>query len=154
MAADPASLKERISDDLKAAMRAQDKRRVGVLRLINAAIKQREVDDRVVLDDPAILGILDKMVKQRRDSLTQYLAGNRQDLADQEQYEIDLIQGFLPKALTAVEIDDLITSAIQETGASSPKDMGKVMGVLRSQVQGRADVAAVSAQVKTRLAAL
>lgn len=154
MAADPASLKERISDDLKAAMRAQDKRRVGVLRLINAAIKQREVDDRVVLDDPAILGILDKMVKQRRDSLTQYLAGNRQDLADQEQYEIDLIQGFLPKALTAIEIDDLITSAIQETGASSPKDMGKVMGVLRSQVQGRADVAAVSAQVKTRLAAL
>ena len=154
MAADLASLKERISDDLKAAMRAQDKRRVGVLRLINAAIKQREVDDRVVLDDPAILGILDKMVKQRRDSLTQYLAGNRQDLADQEQYEIDLIQGFLPKALTAIEIDDLITSAIQETGASSPKDMGKVMGVLRSQVQGRADVAAVSAQVKTRLAAL
>ncbi|CAK0771554.1 GatB/YqeY domain-containing protein [Gammaproteobacteria bacterium] len=149
-----ASLKERINEDIKTAMRAQDKRRVGVLRLIMAAVKQREVDDRVVVDDPALLGILDKMIKQRRDSVVQYQSGGREDLAQQEIYEIEVIQEYLPRPLTEAELDALINAAVQQAGASSVKDMGKVMAILRAQVQGKADMGEVGARVKGRLSAL
>ncbi len=146
-------LKNRISDDTKTAMREQDKARLGVLRLIGAAIKQREVDERISLDDAQVLAVLDKMVKQRRDSIDQYEKAGRQELADKEAYEIDVIQAYLPKALSETELQQLIDAAIAECGASSIKEMGKVMGVLKPQVQGRADMGAVSAQVKTRLGA-
>ncbi len=144
-------LKDRISNDVKVAMRAQDKRRLGALRLIMAAVKQREVDERVVVDDPALLSILEKMLKQRRDSVVQYQNGGREDLAEQEIYEIDLIQSYLPMPLTDAELDTLLEAALQQTGAASVKDMGKVMAVLRTEVQGRADMGAVSSRVKSRL---
>jgi hypothetical protein len=137
---------------MKAAMKAGDKGRLGVIRLINAAIKQREVDERTELDDAQCLAVLDKMVKQRRDSLQQYLDAGRNELAEQERFEIEVCQGYMPAALSAEEIKDLIDSAIAETGAESMKDMGKVMGVLKPQIQGRADMSAVSAEVKSRLA--
>jgi hypothetical protein len=137
---------------MKAAMKAGDKGRLGVIRLINAAIKQREVDERTELDDAQCLAVLDKMVKQRRDSLQQYLDAGRNELAEQERFEIEVCQGYMPAALRAEEIKDLIDSAIAETGAESMKDMGKVMGVLKPQIQGRADMSAVSAEVKSRLA--
>jgi len=145
------TLKERINQDVKNAMRAQDKRRLAALRLIMAAIKQREVDERITVDDPILLGILEKMIKQRRDSITQYQNGGRADLADQEAYEIDLIQEYLPKPLTAEELQSLIESAIQNTGAASIKDMGKVMAALRAQAQGRVDMGELGARIKARL---
>lgn len=145
-------LKQRLQADMKAAMKAGDKGRLGVIRLINAAIKQREVDERTELDDAQCLAVLDKMVKQRRDSLQQYLDAGRNELAEQERFEIEVCQGYMPAALSAEEIKDLIDSAIAETGAESMKDMGKVMGVLKPQIQGRADMSAVSAEVKSRLA--
>ncbi len=147
------SLKERISDDVKVAMRAQDKRRLGTLRLIMAAVKQREVDERVVVDDVALLGILEKMLKQRADSVAQYQSGGREDLAEQERYEIQLIQGYLPQPLTEEELATLIEAAIQQTGACSVKDMGKVMAVLRTDVLGRADMGKLGGLVKGRLSA-
>jgi len=147
------NLKGRINEDLKTAMRAQDKRRVGTLRLVMAAVKQREVDDRVLVDDPALLGILDKMIKQRRDSVVQYQSGGREDLAQQEIYEIEVIQNYLPQPLTEAELDTLVDTAVQQTGADSVKDMGKVMTVLRAQVQGRVDMGEVGARVKRRLSA-
>lgn len=150
---DPAgTLKERINQDVKNAMRSQDKRRLGALRLIMAAIKQREVDERITVDDPTLLGILEKMLKQRRDSMTQYQKGGRDDLAEQEAYEIDLIQEYLPKPLTEAEVNAMIESAVQNTGAASIKDMAKVMGALRAQVTGRFDMGELSARVRTRLA--
>jgi len=144
-------LKQRLNEDMKTALKAGDKRRLGIIRLINAAIKQREVDERIELDDPQILAVLDKMVKQRRDSITQYEAVKRTDLADQERFEIDVCQEYMPAALSAEEINLLVESAVAESGATSIKDMGKVMAILRPQVQGRADVGAVSALVKQRL---
>lgn len=144
-------LKQRLTEDMKTAMKAGDKRRLGIIRLINAAIKQREVDERIELDDPQILAVLDKMVKQRRDSITQYEAVKRTDLADQERFEIDVCQEYMPAALSAEEIHLLVATAVAQSGASSMKDMGKVMAILRPQVQGRADVGAVSALVKQRL---
>lgn len=145
------NLKERINEDLKNAMRAQDKRLVGTLRLVMAAIKQREVDERVTLNNSALIGILEKMIKQRRDSVTQYQNGGREDLARQESYEIEIIQSYLPQPLTTGELDDLIHAAVQQTGASSVKDMGKVMTVLRVQVQGKVDMGEVGTRVKARL---
>lgn len=145
------SLKDQITDDMKAAMRAGDKPRLGVIRLILAAIKQREVDERITLDDSQVLAVLDKMVKQRRDSVTQYQAGNRQDLADQETAEIALIQAYLPAQLSDAKLDALVAEAIQASGAAGIKDMGKVMGLLKPKVQGRADMGAVSARIKARL---
>lgn len=144
-------LKERITDNMKTAMRARDKDRLGVIRLIQAAIKQREVDERITLDDTQVLAALDKMLKQRRDSITQFESGNRQDLADKEKFEVDIIREFMPQALTDAEIDTLIDEVMTQTGAASIKDMGKVMGALKPKIQGRADAGAVSAKIKQRL---
>lgn len=145
------AIKGKIQEDMKSAMRSQEKDRLSAIRLILAALKQREVDERIELTDEHVLAILDKMLKQRRESVAQYEAANRQDLADKEVAEIQVIQAYLPAQLSPEEIDALISDAIQETGANSARDMGKVMGVLKPKVQGRADVSAVSNQVKERL---
>lgn len=144
-------LKGRILDAVKDAMRAGDRKRLGVLRLLSAAIKQREVDDRTALDDAQVIALLSKQVKQRQESIAQYETHGRDDLAGQERYELTIIQEFLPQPLSDAEIDTLIAQAVDEVGASSMKDMGKVMGVLRPRLQGRADMAAVSARIKSRL---
>lgn len=146
------SLKQQITEDMKAAMKGGDKKRLGVIRLILAAIKQIEVDSRITsLEDDQVLAVLDKMQKQRRESITQYEKAGRTDLAEQEEYEIGIIQGYLPAALSEAEITTLIQAAIQESQASAIKDMGKVMAILKPKMQGRADMSAVSAQVKTHL---
>ena len=145
------SLKERITDDMKAALRAGEKERLGVIRMITSAIKQREVDERITLDDAQVLSVLDKMIKQRKESLVQFQAGNRQDLVDKESAEIVLLQGYMPSQLTGAEIDALIGEAIAAVGATSIKDMGKVMGVIKQKAQGRADMAAVGAKIKAKL---
>lgn len=144
-------LKERLQAEMKAALKAGDKPRLGVIRLINAAVKQREIDERIELDDVQCLAVIDKMIKQRRDSISQYQAAGRQDLADQERYEVGVCQEYLPAALEDAEIDRLIDAALSENAAASMKDMGKVMGQLKTQLQGRADMTAVSAKVKARL---
>lgn len=146
------SLKDQLKDQQKLAMLARDKARLGTIRLLMAEIKQREVDTRVELNDEDILAVVTKMVKQRRDSISQFEAAGRQDLADKESAEILVLQEFLPQQLTAEEIAVLIEQAITESGAAVMADMGKVMAVLKPKIQGRADVGAVSAQVKTRLA--
>ncbi|MFM5214297.1 GatB/YqeY domain-containing protein [Aeromonas hydrophila] len=146
------SLKDQLKDQQKLAMLAKDKARLGAIRLLMAEIKQREVDTRVELNDQDILAVVTKMVKQRRDSISQFEAAGRQDLADKESAEIVVLQEFLPQQLTAAEIAALIEQAIAESGAAVMSDMGKVMAVLKPKIQGRADVGAVSAQVKTRLA--
>lgn len=145
------SLKLQLTDDMKTAMRGHDKRRLGVIRLALAAIKQREVDERIELDDDQILSALEKMLKQRRDSVTQYEAAKREDLAEQERYEIGVLQTYLPKQLDRAELDAMIDTAISETGAESMRDMGKVMGLLKERAAGRADMAEVSKQIKARL---
>ncbi|MBW3812498.1 GatB/YqeY domain-containing protein [Aeromonas hydrophila] len=146
------SLKDQLKDQQKLAMLAKDKARLGAIRLLMAEIKQREVDTRVELNDQDILAVVTKMVKQRRDSISQFEAAGRQDLADKESAEIVVLQEFLPQQLTAAEIAALIEQAIAESGAAVMADMGNVMAVLKPKIQGRADVGAVSAQVKTRLA--
>lgn len=145
-------LKDQLKDQQKLAMLAKDKARLGAIRLLMAEIKQREVDTRVELSDEDILAVVTKMVKQRRDSISQFEAAGRQDLADKESAEIVVLQEFLPQQLTADEIAALIEQAIAQSGAAVMADMGKVMAVLKPKIQGRADVGAVSAQVKTRLA--
>ena len=145
------SLKERITDDMKAAMRSGEKERLGIIRMITSAIKQREVDERIVLDDAQVTSVLEKMIKQRKESLEQFTAGNRQDLADKESFEITLLQGYMPSQLSGAEIDALITEAIAAVGATSIKDMGKVMGIIKGKAAGRADMAAVGAKIKARL---
>ena len=147
------SLKTRILDDVKNAMRARERDRLGALRLITAAIKQIEVDERIELDDARVLGVLDKMAKQRRESLEQFEKAGREDLAEKERYELGLIQTYLPEPLGEDELADLIQAAIKELGASSIRDMGQVMNTLRGQVQGRADMKAVSQAVKQQLGA-
>lgn len=147
------AIKGQIQEDMKTAMRNQDKERLATIRLILAALKQREVDERITLSDEHVLAILDKMLKQRRDSITQFEAGNRPDLAEKEMAEIHVIQSYLPAQLTDAEIMTLIDAAVKESGATSAKDMGKVMAILKPKVQGRADVGAISAKVKERLAA-
>lgn len=146
------SIKERINEDMKTAMRSQEKERLGTIRLIMAAIKQREVDERIQLNDEQVLATLNKMIKQRRDSISQYESGNRLDLAQKEAEEIKVIQTYLPAQLSAAEIDQAITAVISETGANSAKDMGKVMGKLKGMLQGKADMTLVSTRVKERLA--
>lgn len=146
------TLKGRIQSDMKDAMKAGDKDRLKVVRLILAAIKQVEVDERIELTDAAIVGILNKMVKQRRESVSQFTDGGRSDLADIETAEIAIIEGYLPEPLSDAELDALIESAISETGANSVRDMGKVMGKVKAAAEGRADMGAVSARVKARLA--
>jgi uncharacterized protein len=145
------SLKERITDDMKAAMRAGEKERLGVIRMITSAIKQREVDERIALDDAQVLSVLEKMIKQRKESLVQFQAGNRQDLVDKESAEITLLQTYLPSQLSAAELDALIVEAIAASGAASIKDMGKVMGIIKAKAQGRADMGAVGAKIKAKL---
>ncbi len=145
------SLKERIQEDMKNAMRARASERLGTIRLILAAIKQREVDERITLDDTQILAVLDKMLKQRRESITQFVNAGREDLAAKERNEITVIQDYMPAALSDAELDALIDAAIAESGAQAVKDMGKVMAIVRPQVQGRGDMSAVSARIKARL---
>jgi len=145
------TLKGQIQEDVKSAMRARDQRRLTALRLITAAIKQVEVDQRIEMDDTGVLAVLDKMVKQRRDSLDQYQSAGRDDLAAQEKFELDLIANYLPEALSREELSALIKQAIIDTGASSMRDMGSVMNKLRDKVQGRADMKAVSTAVKEQL---
>jgi uncharacterized protein YqeY len=144
-------LKNRISEDMKAAMRAKEKERLATIRLIQAAIKQREVDERIDLDDDQVIVVLDKMVKQRKESIAQFTDAGRDELAAKEQAEIDIIQEYLPEALSEAEIEAMISEAITATGASEMKDMGKVMGMLKPKLQGRADMGAVSAQIKAKL---
>jgi uncharacterized protein len=145
------SLKDKIQDDLKQAMREKDQARVDTLRLLTAAIKQREVDERVVLDDTQVLGVIEKLVKKSRESIEQYEKGGRPDLAAKEQTEIAIWQAYLPQPLSSAEIDQLVREAIAEASATSIKDMGKVMGILKPKLQGRADVGQVSAQVRSKL---
>ena len=145
------SLKDRLQQEMKDAMRGGDKPRLGVIRLILAAIKQREVDERIELDDARITVVLDKMSKQRRDSLEQYEKAGRDDLAAQEKFELEILKTYLPEQLDDAEIDSLIEAAIAATGAAGMKDMGKVMGQLKDKLQGRADMGAVSGKIKARL---
>ena len=145
------TLKERITEDMKAAMRASEKERLSTIRLVQAAIKQREVDERITLDDTQVLVVLEKMVKQRKESIAQFEQGGRKDLADKERREIELLQAYLPAQLSDGELDALIRDAVAATGAASIKDMGKVMGVVKSKAAGRADMAAVGARVKALL---
>jgi hypothetical protein len=146
------TLKTRIQNDMKDAMKAGDKDRLKVVRMLLAAIKQVEIDRRIELDDPAVLGIVDKMVKQRRDSASQFQAGNREDLANSELAEISELERYLPEPLSEAEVDALIEKAIAATGATGIRDMGKVMGILKASAQGRADMGTVGAKVKARLA--
>ena len=146
-----ANLKQQIQEDMKNAMRAKDQRRLDTIRLILAAVKQIEVDERIEVDDARLLAILDKLLKQRRDSIAQYETAGRHDLVEQESYEMTVIQSYMPAQLNAEEIENLINEAINTVAASSAKDMGKVMAELKPKIQGRADVAAVSAKVKERL---
>jgi uncharacterized protein YqeY len=136
---------------MKTAMKAGDKTRLGVIRLMLAAIKQREIDERIELDDTQVLAVLDKMVKQRRDSIAQYSGAGREDLAEIERFEVEVIQSYLPRALTDDELTALIDAAMASTQASAMSDMGKVMSLLKPQIQGRADMGSVSARVKQRL---
>lgn len=145
------SLRDQITEAMKSALRAGDKPRLGVLRLALAAIKQREVDERIVLDDVQVLAVLEKMLKQRRDSLAQFQAAQRADLAAQEQYEISQLETWLPAPLSESELEALLAAVIAETGASNARDMGKVMAALKPQVAGRADMTTLSARVKARL---
>ena len=145
------TLKERITEDMKAAMRSGQKERLGVIRMLTAAIKQREVDERITLDDAQVTGVIEKMIKQRKESLQQFQAGNRPDLADKEAAEIALLQTYLPAALTDGEVDALIAEAIAAVGAASIKDMGKVMALIKGRAQGRADMAVVGAKIKAKL---
>jgi uncharacterized protein YqeY len=148
------SLKDTITNDMKTAMKGGEKDRLGVIRLILAAIKQREVDERIVLDDAQVLGVIEKMIKQRRDSITQFRAAAREDLATKEEYEVGVIQAYMPAQLSEAEIDAIIAKAIADSGATSAKDMGKVIGLVRAQVAGKADMGAVSQAVKNKLAVL
>ena len=145
------SLKQQISDDMKAAMRAKETARLGAIRLLLAAMKQREVDERIELTDADVLAIIDKMLKQRRDSISQYEAANRNDLADVEKFEMGVLQGYMPQQLSEAEIDAAISQAIGTSGAASAQDMGKVMAILKPQLAGRADIGKVSGLVKAKL---
>jgi uncharacterized protein len=145
------ALKDRITEDMKTAMKAGAKERLATIRLALAAIKQREVDERISLDDTQVLAVLDKMIKQRRESITQFQTGGRADLVAKETAEIAVLQGYLPAQLTEAEIDEAIAQAIAATGAASVKDMGKVMALVKPKAQGRADLGAVSARIKQKL---
>ncbi len=145
------SLRLQISEDMKTAMRAKDSARLSAIRLLLAAMKQREVDERIELDDTQVIEIIEKMLKQRRDSISQYEAAKRTDLADVEKFEVQVLTGYLPQALTEAEIAAIIEKVIADTGATGVKDMGKVMGLVKPQIIGRADMGKVSGQIKTRL---
>ena len=146
------SLKERITEDMKTAMRSGDKERLGHIRMLQAAIKQREVDERISLDDSQVMAVLEKMIKQRREAIAQFEAGARADLAAREAAEIALLQTYLPEPLSAAELEALVAAAIAETGATTIKDMGKVMGLVKGRAAGRADMGAVGTLIKSKLA--
>ncbi len=146
------SLKERINEDMKSALRGREAARLSALRLLLAAIKQREVDERAALGDAEVVAVIDKMLKQRRDSIEQFESAGRQDLADAEKFEISVLQTYLPQALSAAEVDAAVAAAIAQTGAKGPQDMGKVMAVLKPLLTGRADLGKVSTLVKAKLA--
>lgn len=147
------SLKDRIGEDMKAALRARDPARLSAIRLLLAAMKQKEVDERIALEDAHVLAIIDKMIKQRRESISQYESAGRKDLADAEKFEIGVLSEYLPKQMSDVEIAQAIDAAVAEAGAAGVKDMGKVMGLLKPRLAGRADLGKVSTQVKARLSA-
>lgn len=147
------SLKERISEDMKAALRARETARLGAIRLLLAALKQKEVDERIALDDAAVIVIVEKLIKQRKDSATQYEAAKRTDLAEAERFEIDVLRAYLPAAMAEDKIDAAIEAAITSTGATGPGDIGKLMAVLKPQLAGRADMASVATRVKALLTA-
>jgi hypothetical protein len=146
------TLKARVTEDMKSALRAKDTQRLGALRLLLAAVKQREVDERRELTDSDIVSTIEKMIKQRRDAITQFEAGGRSDLAAAEAFEVALLQGYLPAQLSSAEVDEAIALVIAETGATGPQGMGKVMAALKTRLAGRADMGEVSALVKARLA--
>jgi len=146
------NLKERITEDMKAAMRAKDSARLGAIRFLQAAIKQKEVDERVTADDAAVLAIVEKLIKQRKDSIQQFQQAARTDLVEKEQAELALLQGYLPQQMSAAELDQAIAAAIAESGAAGPQAMGKVMALLKPRLAGRADIGKASALVKARLA--
>ena len=148
------SLKLKLTDDMKAAMKSGEKERLLVIRLINAAIKQREVDERIQLDDTQVLAVLEKMLKQRKDSITQFEAAAREDLATIERYEVGIIQAYLPAQMSAEEVETLVLAAIHEAGAAGAKDMGKVIALVKPRVAGRTDMGKLSELVKQKLAAL
>jgi uncharacterized protein YqeY len=145
------TLKERITEDMKTAMRAGEKERLGTIRLVLAAIKQREVDERISLDDTQVLAALEKMIKQRKESITQFESGGRADLVAKEKAELSVLQAYLPEQMSDAEIDALIAEAVTASGATSIKDMGKVMGLVKAKAQGKADMGAVSARIKQKL---
>jgi uncharacterized protein YqeY len=153
MNAPASSLKDRITDDMKSAMRARETLRLGAIRMLLAAVKQREVDERITLDDAQVAAIVDKLIKQRRDSIAQFEQAGRTDLADQEKAEVAVLSVYLPAQADATEIESLLAAAIAATAAAGPQDMGKVMAILKGKLAGRADLTAVSAMVKSRLAA-
>ena len=145
------SLKQQITEDMKAAMRAKETARLGAIRLLLAAMKQREVDERIELSDADIVSIIEKMLKQRRDSISQYKTANRQDLVDVEEFEVTVLQGYMPQQLSEAEVNAAIADAIAATGAAGPQDMGKVMGVVKPKLAGRADMGKVSGLIKAQL---
>ena len=145
------SLKDRITEDMKNAMRAKDSERLGTIRMITAAIKQREVDERITLDDAQVLAVLEKMIKTRKESVAQFTSGGREDLVAKENKEIELLQAYMPAQLSEAELDALIAASIAESGATSIKEMGKAMALLKQKAQGRADMSAVSAKLKAKL---
>ena len=145
------SLKEKLSEDMKAAMRGKESEKLATIRLINAAIKQREVDERVELGDDQVLSVIEKMIKQRKDSITQFEAGGRQDLADKEKSEITVLAAYMPAQMSDAEVQAEVAAAVVQSGASGPQDMGKVMAVLKPKLAGRADMTAVSGLVKAAL---
>ena len=145
-------LREKLNEDMKTAMKAREAEKLGALRLLLAAVKQREIDERITLDDAAVIAVVEKMIKQRKDSISQFEKGARQDLADKEKFELTILEAYLPQQLAQAEIDAIIADAVAATGAKSPADMGKVMGVVKPKLAGRADMGKVSAQVKAKLA--
>jgi hypothetical protein len=146
------SLKARITEDMKLAMKAKETARLGAIRLLLAAIKQREVDERIELDDAAVIAVIEKMLKQRKDSITQYEAAKRQDLADAEKFEAEVLMAYMPQAMSAAEVEAIVVKAVADSGAQAPADMGKVMALVKPQIAGRADMGEVSKLVKAKLA--
>jgi uncharacterized protein YqeY len=145
------ALKDKITEDMKTAMRAKDSARLGTVRLLLAALKQKEVDERIVLEDAAVLAIIERMLKQRRESIAQFEKAGRTDLADAEKFEIGVLSAYLPQQLSEAEVAEAVAAAIKESGAAGPKDMGKVMGLLKSRLAGRTDMAKLSGLVKSKL---
>jgi uncharacterized protein YqeY len=146
------ALREQLNEDIKTAMKARQAEKLGALRLLLAAVKQREVDERIILDDAGVISVVEKMIKQRKDSISQFEKGARQDLADKEKFEVAILEAYLPQQLAQAEIDAIIADAVAATGAKSPADMGKVMGAVKPKLAGRADMGKVSALVKAKLA--